>query len=62
MVKFAVECVAVIFEYSQEWESCKKNVLSDTGLIFKLKNINVDQINQNALNKVKKKGNFLTES
>jgi dynein heavy chain len=39
MIKFAVECIAVVFELGSDWESCKKNILSDVNLLSKLKNL-----------------------
>ncbi len=44
LVKYALECVAIFLDEKTEWENIKKNILSDTGLLYKLKNLKTDNI------------------
>ena len=44
MVKYTVEAVAILLEEKTDWEHIKKNVLSDAGLLNKLKNLRGENI------------------
>lgn len=44
MVKYTIECVAILLEEKTDWDHIKKNVLSDAGLLGKLKNLKGENI------------------
>lgn len=44
LVKYAVECVAILLDQPTDWDTCKKNVLSDAGLLYKLKNMKFEDV------------------
>jgi dynein heavy chain len=58
LVKYTMECVAVLFEEKQDWDNIKKNILSDTNLLSKMKNLKGENITQATKEKLKKKCNF----
>jgi len=44
LVKYTMECVAVLLEEKTEWENIKKVILSDASLLSKLKGIRGESI------------------
>jgi dynein heavy chain len=44
LVKYTIECVAILLEEKTDWDHIKKNVLSDAGLLGKLKNLKGENI------------------
>ena len=44
MVKFAVECVAILLEERTDWDHIKKNILGDAALLNRLKNLKSENI------------------
>ena len=44
LIKFALECVAILLNENTEWENIRKNILSDAGLLGKLKNLKTENI------------------
>ena len=44
LIKYALECVAIILDEKTDWEYIKKSILTDAGLLFKLKNIKFENI------------------
>ena len=44
LVKYTMECVAVLMEEKTEWEHIKKQILSDASLLSKLKAIRGENI------------------
>ena len=55
LVKYTIECVAILLEEKTDWEHIKKNVLSDAGLLGKLKNLKGENITQKTKDKIKKR-------
>ena len=58
LVKFSIECIAVLLEEKTDWDHCKKHILRDTNLLNKLKNINCDALPNAVKEKFKKKCKF----
>ena len=46
MVKYAVECVSLVLEHPEDWDSCKKNVLSDSNLLMKMKTLKIESFSE----------------
>jgi len=44
LVRFAAECIAIFLEEKPDWENIKKNVLSDAGLLMKLKSLKLESM------------------
>jgi len=55
LVKYTMECVAVLLEEKQEWDNIKKVILSDANLLSKLKGIRGESITVQTKEKLKKK-------
>lgn len=55
MVKMAVECVALFLNEKTEWDHIRKNILSDTSLLSKLKNMKAEHVNMANRLKIKEK-------
>lgn len=55
MVKYTIEAVAILLEEKTDWDHIKKNVLSDAGLLGKLKNLKGENITPKTKEKIKKK-------
>lgn len=62
LVKYTIEAVAILLEEKTDWDHIKKNVLSDAGLLGKLKNLKGENITQKTKDKIKKKSTFLIQS
>ena len=55
LVKFAVECVAILLDEKSEWEHCKKSLLSDASLLNRLKTFKCETISLAIHERIKKK-------
>ena len=44
LIKYTMECVAILLEEKTDWDHIKKVVLSDAGLLNKLKNLKGENI------------------
>ena len=58
LIKYALELVAILLDEKTEWDHIKKNILSDAGLLFKLKNIKTDNVSLKTRQTIKQKCNF----
>ena len=54
IVKFTLECVAVLFEEKIDWDSIKK-ILADPNFLSRMKNLNVYNLNPKTQAKIKAK-------
>jgi dynein heavy chain len=57
LVRYTMECVAILLEEKTDWDHIKKQVLSDAGLLGKLKNLKGENIKDSTKAKIKKKCN-----
>lgn len=55
LVRYTMECVAILLEEKTDWDHIKKQVLSDAGLLGKLKNLKGENIKDSTKAKIKKK-------
>jgi len=44
LVKFSIECLAILLEEKTDWDTCRKVILSDAMLLSKLKNMDCERI------------------
>ena len=57
LIKFAMECVAILLDEKVEWDHIRKTLLGDPNLLSKLKNLKCELINPTTKDKIKKKRN-----
>lgn len=55
IIKFTMECVAILLEEKTDWDHIKKNILGDASLLSRLKNLKGENITQKTKEKLTKK-------
>ena len=60
LVKYTMECVAVLMEEKSEWDHVKRVILSDANLLSKMKNLKGENITNQTKEKLKKRRNVFS--
>ena len=55
MIKFAIECIAILLDEKPDYDQCKKTILSDAYLLTKLKKLNCEKITFKTQEKIRNK-------